>query len=73
MDPELKNKAARLAKTEGKNLSEVIRELLESYVKNRDIESYIDNLWDRIGGKMKEKGYTEKDIDSTIQEVRENK
>jgi len=46
---------------------------LESYVKKRDIGSYIDNLWDRIGGKIEEKGYTEKDIDSIIQGVRRNK
>lgn len=73
IDPELKNKASRLAKTEGKNLSEVIRELLVSYVKKRDIGSYIENLWNKIDEKMKEKGYTEKDIDSIIQEVRRNK
>ena len=73
IDPELKNKATRLAKTEGKNLSEVIRELLESYVKERDIESYIENLWERIGNKMKAKGYAENEIDSIIQEVRQNK
>lgn len=73
IDPELKNKTTRLAKTEGKNLSEVIIGLLESYVKERDIESYIENLWERIGNKMKAKGYAENDIDSIIQEVRQNK
>ncbi len=73
IDLELKNKTTRLAKTEGKNLSEVIIGLLESYVKERDIESYIENLWERIGNKIKTKGYAENGIDSIIQEIRQNK
>ncbi len=73
IDPELKKKASQLAKTEGKNLSEVIRELLETYVKKRDIGSYINRLWDQIGKKMKAEGYTEKDIEAVIQEVRKRK
>ncbi len=73
IDPELKNRASRLAKTEGKNLSEVVRNLLADYVKKRDIGSYIDTLWEKIGEKMREKGYSEKDIDSVIREVRKNK
>ena len=73
IDSELKNKASRLAKTEGKNLSEVIRELLENYIKTHDISSYIDDLWNKIGGKMKEKGYAEEDIESVISQARKNK
>jgi predicted DNA-binding protein len=70
INPELKNKAPRLARTEGKNLSEIIRELLESYVKDRDIGSYIDNLWNKIGDELIEAGSTTDDIDLKIQEVR---
>lgn len=70
IDPKLKNKASRLAKTEGKNLSKIIRELLESYVKERDIETYIDDLWTRIGNKISEAGYTKKDINKVIRTVR---
>ena len=73
IDPELKMKASRLAKRDGKNLSEVIRDLLESYVKKRDIGAYIDQLWNRIGDKIAEKGITEDDIESIIQDVRKNK
>ena len=49
IDPELKNKVNSLAKAEGKSISEVVRELLEEYVKDRDIGLYIDDLWQRIG------------------------
>jgi predicted DNA-binding protein len=47
IDPELKTKVNNLAKAEGKSISEVVRELLEDYVKDRDIGLYIDDLWKR--------------------------
>jgi len=49
VDPSLKNKVSKLAKAEGKNLSELVRELLEKYTQERDMSAYIDDLWDRIG------------------------
>ncbi len=73
IDPALKNKVSDFAKAEGKNVSEIVRELLESYVKNRDIGSYIDDLWSRIGTKIKNKGFGSDDIDSIIQKVRAEK
>ncbi len=51
IDPRLKEKISRLARSEGKNLSELVRELLEKYIKERDMGAYIDNLWDSIGKK----------------------
>ena len=71
--PELKSKVNSLAKAEGKNVSEVVRELLEDYVRDRDVGSYIDDLWDRIGGKLKSRGHTTKDIQRVIREVRSKK
>ena len=44
INPELKNKVNSLPKAEGKSISEVVRKLLEDYVKNRDISLYIDDL-----------------------------
>ena len=73
IDPTLKNKVSDFAKAEGKNISEIVRELLESYVKNRDIGSYIDDLWSRIGTKIKNKGFGSDDIDSIIQKIRAEK
>ena len=60
----------RLAKAEGKSLSEVVRDLLEEYVKNRDISAHIDGLWTRIGEKLRRKGVTLESIDGVIREVR---
>jgi predicted DNA-binding protein len=70
IDPELKAKVNNLAKSEGKNVSEVVRELLEDYVKDRDIGLYIDDLWKRIGTKLESRGFGPKDISRIIQEVR---
>ncbi len=73
INPELKTKVNNLAKAEGKSVSEVVRELLEEYVRDRDIGSYIDDLWGRIGGRLSSRGLTSKDIQRTIREVRAKK
>ena len=70
IDPELKNKVNSIAKTEGKSVSAVVRELLEDYVKNRDIGLYIDDLWQRIGDKLISRKVGTKEIQSAIKEVR---
>ena len=73
INPELKNKVNSLAKAEGKSVSEVVRELLEDYVKNRDIGLYIDDLWQRIGDKLVSRKVDPKEIQRAIQEVRKRK
>ena len=73
IDVELKTKVSKLAKAEGKRVSEVVRELLEDYVKDRDIGSYVDDLWARVGGKLASSGVTLKDVSRVIREVRANK
>ncbi len=73
IDPELKTKVNKLAKAEGKSISEVVRELLEDYVKDRDIGLYIDDLWRRISTKLTSRGFGPKDIKRVIQEVRTSK
>lgn len=70
IDPDLKTKVNNFAKLEGKRVSEVVRELLVEYVRNRDIGSYIDNLWDRIGSKLASSGVRPKDIEGFIRDVR---
>ena len=70
INPELKSKVANFAKSEGKNISEVVRELLEEYVKDRDISGYIDDLWERIGNKLKDRKVDTATIQQAIREVR---
>lgn len=54
-------------------MSEVIRELLEEYVKNRDIGSYIDDLWGRIGTQLTSRGVRPEGIQRFIRAVREKR
>ncbi len=70
IEPTLKDKVSKLAKLEGKNMSELVRELLENYTKEKDMGSYIDNLWNRIGQKLTQKNITESDIEDAIKQTR---
>ncbi len=70
IDPHLKERLAKLARMEGKTSSEIVRELIESHLKDRDIGAYIDNLWDRIGSKLRQQGITPKNIDGAIKAAR---
>lgn len=73
IEEDLKTKASQLAKAEGKNVSVIVRELLENYVKDRDMSSYVDGLWDRIGAKIKKKGTKPGDINRAIRKARHKK
>ncbi len=73
IEPDLKNKVNRFAKAEGKTTSEVVRELLEDYVRSRDIGAYIDDLWDRIGKKLQSKRVGPDEIQRIIKELRGRK
>ena len=73
IDPELKAKVNNFARADGKNVSEVVRELLETYVKNRDIGAYVDGLWDRVGNKLRSRGSEPEDIQRMIDDIRAGK
>jgi predicted transcriptional regulator len=70
IEPELKNKVDRLARSEGKTVSTVVRELLADYVNERDIGDTIDSLWDRIGEILTSQGVTQSQIPKIIRAVR---
>jgi predicted DNA-binding protein len=73
IDPKLKDKFTKLAKTEGKSTSQLVRDVIEDYIKEHDISIYVDDLWDRIGNKMVSKGITSNDIDRAIKDARKSK
>ena len=73
VDPDLKSEAARIARIEGKSLSDIVRRLLQEYVQDRDIAAYVDDLWGRIGAKISEAGYRPEDIPDIIRDVRAKK
>jgi predicted DNA-binding protein len=73
VDPELKNHVQRLAKAEGRTVSDVVRGLMEDYVRDRDIALYIDDLWGRIGEELTAQGAGPGDIRKAIEDVRSRK
>jgi len=70
VDPEIKESLIRIARSEGKSTSQMVREIIETYIKDRDIGAYIDDLWGRIGNKLKSKGIKQKEITEMIKQVR---
>ncbi|MDF1553501.1 MAG: ribbon-helix-helix protein, CopG family [Deferrisomatales bacterium] len=72
MEPELKASLGRLAQNEGKSASQVVRELVEKYVRSRDPAAYLDGLWDRVGGQLAESGFRASDVDGIVSEVRKS-
>ncbi len=70
LESDIKNKFTKLAKMEGKTASQVIRELMEDYIKERDIGAYIDDLWKRTGEKLASKGIGQNEIEKAIKDVR---
>ena len=73
LDPELKRKLTRLATMEGKTSTQVVRDLIEDYVKRRDVASYIDALWERIGQGLKSAGVGVEDVAKAVREARKSK
>jgi len=73
INSETKNRLVKLARVEGKTTSQMVRDLIEDYIKEKDIGSYIDNLWDRVGGKLMAKGISQRDINRAIKESRKSR
>jgi predicted DNA-binding protein len=73
IDAETKRKADALARHEGKSISQVIRELLDDYIRERDAGAYIDDLWNRIGTQLSSSGRSQKDVRKAVSVVRKGK
>lgn len=73
IDEGLKDALARLARQEGKTSSQLVREMIEKYVKERDISSYIDDLWERMGKRARARGLKPEDVKRAVREVRAKK
>ena len=70
IDDEVKNRLNKLARLEGKTTSAMVRELIEDHLRERDIGAYIDDLWNRIGKKLKSKGVAPATINKAIKASR---
>lgn len=73
INEDTKKRLNRLARLEGKSMSQLVRELIEEHLRQRDIGAYIDDLWERIGNKLASKGVTETSIKKAIKESRKSR
>ena len=69
---DIKKKFYKVVRMEGKTASEKIREMIEEYIRENDLSTVVDNLWERVSKKIASKGYDERDIDTAIEEARES-
>ena len=70
VDKELKDKFQRLSGREQKSVNQKVRELMEEYVREHDMEAAMRSLWDEIGLSLRQKGYKASDVSKMVKEVR---
>jgi len=70
LNPDVKRNLSRVSRHEGKSSSEVVRALIDGYIREHDIGSYVDGLWERIGSKLSRKGFRSRDAERLISAVR---
>ncbi|MCE5330022.1 hypothetical protein LLG07_06805 [bacterium] len=70
IDKNLKDDFGKLARIEGKTTSDKVRELMADFVSENDFSKIVDDLWSRISEKIVDKGFTEKNINDVIKDVR---
>ncbi len=70
IDEKTKEAFSALARAEGKAAGQVVRELIQRYITERDLAGYIDQLWDGIGRTMTAKGFRAKDIPGVVRKLR---
>ncbi len=73
IDAKVKDRFNKLARGEGKTASQMVRQLIGNYLKERDISAYVDDLWSRIGRKLKSSGVKQKDIGGAIKGARNSR
>ena len=70
IDEGLKDNVNSIAKMEGKSTTQVVRNLLEEYVRNRDLGKYVDSLWARMGKNLDPRGADSTYLNQIIKDVR---
>lgn len=73
INSKLKTKASSIASQEGSNISELVRRLLENYVRERDFTAHMKQLWKDLGKELQATGMTLADVDDEIQAMRKEK
>ena len=70
LEKQQREKLNQLSRAEGKATSQVVRELIDNFIREHDIGGYIDDLWSRIGKTISQKGHAAGDVPRMIRESR---
>lgn len=73
IDDDLKDHLQALARREGKSTSDVIRGLVQRYVRDRDRGAALRALWDRMQRRAEEAGTGPESVEAAIESVREER
>jgi hypothetical protein len=73
IDEDTKKRFLRTARMEGKSASEKIREMVEDYLSQNDMATVVDQLWERIGSRLRLEKVTDEDIDKAIRDFRHSR
>ena len=71
INSKLKSKIEYIAKLEGKSAGKLVGELFEEYVRNKYIDYYIDDLWNRIGENLLKSDFNPDEVVRIVHEVRD--
>jgi len=71
LDDDLKGHLQNLARQEGKSTSDVVRSLVERYVRDRDRGTALRSLWDKMQQNAEEAGASPEDVEDAVRAVRE--
>ena len=70
LDPDTKERLGRLARAEGKTTSRLMRDVIDAYLRERDPETHIEDLWACIRQSIEAGGHGAEDVERTVAEVR---
>lgn len=71
IDDDLKDHLQSLARREGRSTSEVVRELVQRYVQDRDRGAALKALWHRMQQNAEAAGTGPEDVEAAIRAVRD--
>lgn len=71
IDDSTKDQLETLALREGRSTQDVVRDLVQQYVRDRDRSTALRHLWDRMQTKAEASGTPPEGIDQAIRTVRE--
>ena len=73
IENDIKERFSKIARSEGKSASQKIRELMEEYINDRDIASYVDSLWERVGNDLAARKTTGARISKAVRDSRKSR